>query len=124
MAASQWQAAEDVLRRAYRAFNRRDAVAAVELLHPEVDWPNAWQGGRVVGRDAVAAYWRRQFEAISSRVEPEAFEHDPDGTVTVTVRQVVADARSGDVVADERVGHRYWFEDGAIVRMEVVEPPG
>ena len=35
-----------------------------------VDWPNAWEGGRVSGRDAVAAYWARQFEQISSRVEP------------------------------------------------------
>lgn len=45
--------AEDTLRAAYRAFNARDISAAVELMHPEVDWPNAWEGGRVVGHEAV-----------------------------------------------------------------------
>src|SRR5215218_1247521 len=64
--------AELFLRTAYRAFNARDVEAAVELMHPEVDWPNAWEGGRVVGRAAVRDYWKRQFAAISSHVEPRA----------------------------------------------------
>lgn len=92
-------------------------------MHPEVDWPNAWEGGRVVGREAVAGYWRRQFEAISSRVEPVGFDHKPDGSVIVAVHQVVNDARTGALLADEHVGHRYWIEDGLIVRMDVVESP-
>jgi uncharacterized protein YchJ len=32
---------EPLLRSAYRAFNARDIDAALELMHPEVDWPNA-----------------------------------------------------------------------------------
>jgi SnoaL-like domain len=56
--------AEQVLRSAYRAFNARDIEAAVELMDPEVDWPNAWEGRRVVGRAAVRDYWNRQFAAI------------------------------------------------------------
>jgi hypothetical protein len=35
-----------------------------------------------VGRDAVSAYWRRQFEAISSKVEPEACTEEPDGSIS------------------------------------------
>ena len=31
------------------AFNARDLDAAIALMHPEVDWPNAWEGGRVSG---------------------------------------------------------------------------
>jgi hypothetical protein len=68
--------AESILRAAYTAFNARDVNAALELMHPEVDWPNAWEGGRVIGRKAVAAYWTRQFESISSAVEPERFDHE------------------------------------------------
>lgn len=113
---------EDVLRAAYDAFNARDVEAAIALMHPNVDWPNAWEGGRVVGRKAVDAYWRRQFAAISSTVEPEAFDHNPDGSTAVTVHQVIADAQSGAPLSDERVGHRYRFEEGLIVRMDVVEP--
>jgi ketosteroid isomerase-like protein len=107
------------LRSAYRAFNARDVDAAVELMHPEVDWPNAWEGGRVVGRAAVRDYWRRQFAAISSNVEPEGFTEEPDGSITVDVHQVVHDAPSGELVSDSRVRHRYQLEDGLIVRMDV-----
>ena len=60
----------DVLRRAYEAFNARDIEAALELMHADVDWPNGMEGGRVAGRDAVRAYWTRQFGMIDSRVDP------------------------------------------------------
>src|SRR5918999_5641374 len=43
---------ERVLRSVYRAFNARDIETALELMHPDVDSPNAWEGGRVVGREA------------------------------------------------------------------------
>ncbi len=109
------------MRAAYTAFNARDVEAAIDLMHPEVDWPNAWEGGRVVGHQAVAAYWRRQFESISSRVDPEGFDHNPDGSVTVTVHQVVHDANTGTLLADEHVAHRYRIEDGLVVRMEVLD---
>jgi hypothetical protein len=114
---------EDVLRAAYEAFNTRDLESALELMHPEVDWPNAWEGGRVIGREAVAAYWTRQFDSISSKVEPEHFEPMPDGSITVTVHQVVNDPKTDALLADERVTHRYWLEDGLITRMDVVESP-
>jgi ketosteroid isomerase-like protein len=112
---------EDTLRAAYAAFNARDVEGALELMHPEVDWPNAWKGGRVVGRQAVAAYWMRQFEAISSSVEPERFDHEPDGSVTVTVHQVVRDAVTGEIQSGARVLHRWWLEDGLAVRMDVLD---
>jgi ketosteroid isomerase-like protein len=115
--------AESILRAAYRAFNARDIESALELMHPEVDWPNAWEGGRVVGREAVADYWHRQFKSISSTVEPERFDREPDGSVTAAVHQVVNDARSGALIADERVSHRYWIEEGLIVRMDTAPTP-
>jgi hypothetical protein len=114
--------AEQVLRSAYRAFNARDIDAAIELMHPEVDWPNAWEGGRVVGRAAVRDYWNRQFAAISSNVEPEGFSEEPDGSITVDVHQVVHDTGTGELISDSRVRHRYWLEDGLVVRMDVLEP--
>jgi ketosteroid isomerase-like protein len=115
--------AELLLRSAYRAFNARDIEAAIELMHPEVDWPNAWEGGRVLGRAAVRDYWTRQFASISGNVEPEGFTEEPDGSVTVDVHQVVHDARTGELISDSRVRHRYRLEDGLIGRMDVLEPP-
>ena len=116
--------AEETLRSAYRAFNARDIEAAVELMHPEVDWPNAWEGGRVLGRDGVRDYWSRQFAAISGNVEPEGFSEGPDGSITVDVHQVVHDARTGELLSDSHVRHRYRFEGGLIVRMDVLESAG
>jgi ketosteroid isomerase-like protein len=116
--------AERILRSAYDAFNARDIEAAVELMHPDVEWPNAWEGGRLVGRAAVRSYWSRQFAAISGKVEPEGFTEEPDGSITVAVHQVVHDARTGQLLSDSHVAHRYRLEDGLIVRMDVLEPPG
>jgi ketosteroid isomerase-like protein len=115
---------EAVLTAAYRAFNARDVDGAVALMSPEVDWPNAWEGGRVQGRDAVREYWRRQFEAVSSEVRPEGFEHLSDGETSVLVRQVVHDVESGEQISEGTVRHRYRVEGGLIVRMDVEEEPG
>ena len=114
------RAPHDVIRAAYRAFNERDLDAALALMHPEVDWPNAWEGGRVSGRDAVRGYWTRQFAAISSRVDPESFSDEPDGSVTVDVHQVVHDPQTGELLSDSHVRHRYRLEDGLVTRMDVL----
>jgi ketosteroid isomerase-like protein len=112
---------EALLRSAYDAFNVRDIEAATELMHPEVDWPNAWEGGRVIGKTAVRDYWNRQFAVISSKVEPEGFTEESDGSITVAVHQVVHDAKSGELLTDSRVRHRYRLEGGLVKRMDVVE---
>jgi ketosteroid isomerase-like protein len=114
---------EEVLRAAYAAFNSRDVDAAIELMHPDVDWPNAWEGGRVIGRQAVAAYWTRQFESIQSTVEPEHFDQEPDGSIAVTVHQVVRDAKTDELLSDSRVLHHYGLERGLVVRMDVDDTP-
>jgi ketosteroid isomerase-like protein len=115
---------EEILRNAYRAFNARDVEAAIALMHEDVDWPNAWEGGRVVGRAAVRDYWTRQFASISSKVEPRTFEHLANGEVVVAVDQTVDDARSGERLSRGSVRHRYRIEDDLIVRMDVMEEPG
>lgn len=114
--------AELVLRSAYRAFNARDVEAALELMHPDVDWPNAWEGGRVRGLAAVRDYWNRQFAAVSSAVEPHRFTEESDGSVTVDVQQVVRDAHTGALLSDSRVSHRYRLKDGLVVCMDVEYP--
>jgi ketosteroid isomerase-like protein len=116
--------AEQILRSAYKAFNARDVEGAIELMHPDVDWPNAWEGGRVVGRAAVRGYWSRQFAAISSNVEPRDFTEASDGSITVGVHQIVRDAKTGQLLSDSEARHRYRFEGGLIVRMDVLESPG
>jgi hypothetical protein len=112
---------EESLRAVYAAFNSRDLASVAERMHAEIDWPNAWEGGRILGRDRVLEYWRRQFEEISSEVRPLTFLEEPDGAITVAVHQVVHDCRSGELLSDSHVRHRYWLEDGLIVRMDVLD---
>jgi ketosteroid isomerase-like protein len=104
----------------YRAFNERQIEAVLDVMHPDVDWPNAWEGGRVIGRDAVRAYWTRQFESIDPSVDPVGFSVERDGRIAVAVHQVVR-GLDGAVLADHTVTHVYAFRDGLVERMDVVE---
>jgi hypothetical protein len=115
---SQPRSAEELLRGAYEAFNARDIEAALALMHPDVDWPNAMEGRREHGHDAVRAYWTRQFGLIDSHVEPMAFGEDDEGRIVVDVHQVVRDT-AGELISDQNVQHVYTLRDGLIERMDV-----
>ena len=111
-----------LLRRLYDAFNARDVDAVLAALHPDVDWPNGFEGGREHGHAAVRAYWERQFAQVDPQVEPEAIRTDPDGRTVVWVHQVVRD-HAGTLLVDGRVQHAYRFaDDGRVTRMDVLEP--
>jgi ketosteroid isomerase-like protein len=53
-----------ILHGLYEAFNRRDADGVLAMMSEDVDWPNAWKGGRLVGRHAVRDYWIAQWAEI------------------------------------------------------------
>ena len=109
---------EELLRSLYRAFNARDVDAVLAAMTPDVDWPNGWEGGRVVGRDAVRRYWERQWAEIRTAVQPTGIHTRPDGTVEVLVRQVVRDV-SGAVLARSSVRHVYTFAGDLVRRMDL-----
>lgn len=109
---------EHLLVRAYAAFNARDIDAAVALMHTDVDWPNAMEGGRVHGHAGVRDYWTRQFTQIESHVEPERFSETDDGRVAVYVHAVVHDL-DGNLLTDRHITHTYSISDGLVQRMDV-----
>jgi hypothetical protein len=115
-------AQHELIRSSYAAFNARDLDAVLEGLHPDVDWPNAIDGGRVRGHEEVRAYWKRQFETIDPHVEPQAFSEDERGRIVVDVHQVVRDL-AGDVIADQHVQHVYTISAGLITRMDIRQEP-
>jgi ketosteroid isomerase-like protein len=112
---------EELLRRAYAAFNARDIDGALALMQPDVDWPNAIEGRREHGHAAVREYWTRQFEQIDSHVDPERITEDEDGRLIVDVHQVVRD-RTGALLTDGRVQHVYTFRGDLVERMDIREP--
>jgi hypothetical protein len=111
---------EASLRAMYTAFNARETDAVLRQMAPDVDWPNAWEGGRAHGHEAVRDYWTRQWAAIDPAVEPVAFVTRPDGSVAVDVHQVVR-GLDGSLIAEGRVIHVYAFRDALIARMDVEE---
>lgn len=110
---------EATLRRTYERFNARAIDDVLALMHPDVDWPNALEGTRISGHDAVRAYWLRQFAEFDPRVEPLGFEDLGEGRVRVRVHQSLYDLE-GDLVGQGEVLHDHTFRDGLIERMEIV----
>lgn len=109
---------DNLLRKAYQAFNTRDIDAVLAVLHPDVAWANGMEGGYVHGHDEVRDYWSRQRRLIDPHVEPQGFTTDETGQTVVDVHQVVRDL-DGDVIVDQRVQHLYAIEHSLIKRMEI-----
>jgi len=108
----------EMLQRVYAAFNRREIETVLVEMHPNVDWPNGMEGGRVLGTAGVRDYWRRQFELLDPRVEPQNFTAEADGRITVDVHQVVHD-KAGKLLANQMVQHVYEIRNGLIRSMEI-----
>ena len=107
----------------YAAFNRRDVDATFAHMGETIDWPKASEGGRVVGKREIREYWARQWAEFDPRVDVlDVVDHE-DGTVAVTVRQLVKNTH-GDVLSDTEVRHVYTFANGLIERMDVEDGAG
>jgi hypothetical protein len=109
---------QDLLQKAYAAFNSRDIDTALSTLHPEVEWPKAFEGGYVQGHDEIRKYWTRQWTEINPRVEPSEMKVRPNGTLEISVHQTVRDLQ-GNVLFDGQVMHVYTVEEGLLRRMDI-----
>jgi hypothetical protein len=107
-----------IIRKAYNGFNERDIDAVFSVMHPDVHWPKAFEGGYVTGYEAVRDYWTKQWSEIDPRVEPVAVTERPDGKVEVEVDQLVKDMEGG-VLFDGKVKHVYLIENGLIHSMDI-----
>jgi hypothetical protein len=113
--------ARELIKLIYTAFNKREMDTVLAHLHPDVDWPNGMEGGRVHGRAGVREYWTRQWGLIDPHVEPVSIEDDPSGRTIVDVHQVVRDL-SGKILADQMIQHVYFIRNGLIERMDIQSP--
>jgi hypothetical protein len=113
----------ELLATAYREFNRRNIEAVLAMMHPDVKWANGMEGGHVVGREAVRAYWTRQFLTLDPQVEPVGIERDTEGRFVVRVHQVVRD-RDGKLLVDTFVLHAYRIRDKLIQQMDIEPATG
>jgi hypothetical protein len=109
---------QNLIKKAYSAFNSRDIDTALSTFHPEVQWPKAFEGGYVSGHDDIRKYWTRQWTEINPHVEPIGFNERQNGTLEVMVHQTVKDLE-GKLMFDGTVKHIYSIQDGLLKRMDI-----
>ena len=112
--------AREAIHQAYDAFNRRDIDAALAVMSDDIDWPTASEGGRVVGKDAIRAYWRRQWAEFDPHVEPLGVTEMNTGKAEVKVHQVVK-TLGGEVLSDQVLSHVFSIANGVLTRMDIGE---
>ena len=107
-----------LIEQAYSAFNKRDIDGALALMTPDVSWPRASEGGKIVGKEEIRAYWTRQWSEFDPHVEPLAITEEDGGKVRVRVHQLVKSLQ-GDVLADSEVLHVFTVKGGLIAAMDL-----
>lgn len=107
-----------MIERAYAAFNARDIDGALTLMRDDVSWPKASEGGKVVGKDEVRAYWTRQWAEFDPHVEPIEIIDLGGDRFEVRVHQVVKNLE-GDMLFDGEVRHVFTVKDGLIKSMDL-----
>ena len=111
---------QTLIAKAYSAFNQRNIDGALVLMSENVSWPKASEGGRVVGKEEIRAYWTRQWQEFDPHVEPIEVIDREEGKTDVKVHQLVK-SLGGDVLSDSEVWHVYTIANGLIERMDLKE---
>ena len=109
---------QDLIKKAYAAFNARDIDTALSIMHPDVQWPKAFEGGYASGHREIREYWTKQWKEINPNVEPVGFTERQNGTLEISVHQRVKDLQD-NVIFDGTVKHIYTLEEGLIRRMDI-----
>jgi hypothetical protein len=107
-----------IIQQAYSAFNKRDIDGALALMTEDVSWPKASDGGKIVGKEEIRAYWTRQWAEFDPYVEPLAITEDAEGRIRVRVHQLVK-SLEGDVLSDSEVLHVFTLKNDLIAAMDL-----
>ena len=107
-----------MIEQAYSAFNKRDIDGALELMTQDESWPKASEGGKVIGKEEIRAYWTRQWGEFDPHVEPLAMTEEGGGKTRVRVHQLVKSLQ-GDVLSDSEVLHVFTVKSRLIAAMDL-----
>ncbi|HEX9980664.1 MAG TPA: nuclear transport factor 2 family protein [Flavobacterium sp.] len=103
---------------AYENFNKRDINGVFQTMNPDVEWPNGWESGYLLGFDEIRDYWKRQWKEINPTVIPVRYKILSNDRLEVEVQQTAKDL-DGKLLYEGRVKHIYSFENGLIKCMEI-----
>jgi ketosteroid isomerase-like protein len=115
----------DVVRNSYEAFNRGDIEAALDAMHPEIEWQTyivpGPGGGTYHGREGVRQLWADARGVFGDfRNEPERFFDVPPDRVVAFVRVCGVGRESGAPV-EARIAHVITLRDGMAFRVQSFE---
>jgi hypothetical protein len=105
-----------LIEQAYSAFNKRDIDGALALMTQDVSWPKASEGGKVVGKEEIRAYWTRQWSEFDPHVEPLAMTEQNGDETRVRVHQLVKTIQ-GTILSDCEVVQVFTVIGGLISAM-------
>ncbi len=111
---------KELMTKIYAAFNKRDIDSTLVGMSENVDWPTSSEGGRVVGKKEIRAYWTRQWAEFNPHVEPLEVIDREDNKTEVRVHQLVK-SLDGVVLSDQEVWHIYTIKNRLIERMDISE---
>jgi hypothetical protein len=114
---------KNIIEQAYSAFNQRDIDGALALMTQDVSWPKASEGGKIVGKEEIRAYWTRQWSEFDPHVEPLVITEEDGGKIRVRVHQLVKSLQ-GDVLSDSEVIHVFTVNSGLIAAMNLGDEAG
>jgi hypothetical protein len=111
-----------IIEQAYSAFNKRDIDSALALMAQDVSWPKASEGGKIIGKEEIRAYWTRQWGEFDPHVEALAMTEEDEGKIRVRVHQLVKSLQ-GNVLSDSQVFHVFTMRGGLIAAMDLGDEP-
>src|ERR1700679_926540 len=112
-----------LIEQAYAAFNKRDIDGALALMTEDVRWPRASEGGEVVGKEEIRAYWTRQWSEFDPTVKPLEITEEDGGKTHVKVHQLVRSLQ-GDDLSDSEVLLVFTVKSDHIAAMAVGDEAG
>ena len=116
---------EQLVDRAYDAWNRRDFAALRSLIHPDMVLvqDSAIPGAEVVeGRDALG-HWLEAFADTWEHFHLTAEETIAAGDRIAVIVRVEAKGKVSGIELDARVGHLVTFADGKVLNWQTFNDP-
>jgi ketosteroid isomerase-like protein len=108
------------------AITDRDLEAALEVCHPEVEFPSLMaqlEARPFTGHEGIRRYFR-EIDATWDEwhVEVEEIVPVPDGNVVIVMRTSMRGKESG-LPFTERIGHEWEFKDDKLWRAKLYRDP-
>lgn len=117
-AASGEDSLEPLLNTLYEAIDRRDIEAVMSVFHPEARIPDSLEQSTVCGREAIRAYYLRQFAAIQVASSLLSTKRLPDDSVEASLHVLVRGS-TGGFWWEGSVTATYQTRDGLIIDMDL-----